>query len=135
MTVKDVFDLRRQGRIEEAYDAIRPMYAAHKGRYTTLCMFWTASDIFKKRLEEGRINEAAKILEALKRMQPRIEEINKDLDTQATATPAATATKLPWEKNEQNSPAPLLPPSSPPPPDVSPKPSKTKVPVEAIEVA
>ncbi|MBR6130596.1 MAG: MarR family transcriptional regulator, partial [Bacteroidales bacterium] len=101
MTVKDVFDLRRQGRIEEAYDAIRPMYAAHKGRYTTLCMFWTASDIFKKRLEEGRINEAAKILEALKRMQPRVEEINKDLDTQATATPAATATKLPWEKNEQ----------------------------------
>ena len=101
MTVKDVFDLRRQGRIEEAYDAIRPMYAAHKGRYTTLCMFWTASDIFKKRLEEGRINEAAKILEALKRMQPRVEEINKELDTQATATPAATATKLPWEKNEQ----------------------------------
>ena len=101
MTVKDVFDLRRQGRIEEAYDAIRPMYAAHKGRYTTLCMFWTASDIFKKRLDEGRTDEAAKILEALKRMQPRVEEINKDLDTQATATPAATATKLPWEKNEQ----------------------------------
>ena len=101
MTVKDVLDLRRQGRIEEAYDAIRPMYAAHKGRYTTLCMFWTASDIFKKRLDEGRTDEAAKILEALKRMQPRVEEINKDLDTQATATPAATATKLPWEKNEQ----------------------------------
>ena len=101
MTVKDVFDLRRQGRIEEAYDAIRPMYAAHKGRYTTLCMFWTASDIFKKRLEEGRINEAAKILEALKRMQPRVEEINKELDTQATATPATIAAKLPWEKNEQ----------------------------------
>ncbi len=101
MTVKEVFDLRRQGRIEEAYDAIRPMYAAHKGRYTTLCMFWTASDIFKKRLDEGRIDEAVKILEALKRMQPRVEQINRELDTQAAATPAATATKLPWEKNEQ----------------------------------
>ena len=101
MTVKDVFDLRRQGRIEEAYDAIRPIYAAHKGRYTTLCMFWTASDIFKKRLDEGRTDEAAKILEALKRMQPCVEEINKELDTQATATPAATASKLPWEKDEQ----------------------------------
>ena len=101
MTVKDVFDLRRQGRIEEAYDAIRPMYAAHKGRYTTLCMFWTASDIFKKRLDEGHIDEAAKILEALKRMQPRVEEINKELDTQATATTATTVAKLPWEKDEQ----------------------------------
>lgn len=51
MTVKEVFDLRKQGRIEEAYEAIRPMYAAHKGRYTTLCMFWTAADVFKLRLE------------------------------------------------------------------------------------
>ena len=100
MTVKDVFDLRRQDRIEEAYDAIRPMYAAHKGRYTTLCMFWTASDIFKKRLDEDRINEAARILEALKRMQPRVEEINKELDSQA-ATPAASVSKLPWENNEK----------------------------------
>ena len=31
MTVKEIFDLRRQGRVEEAYDAIRPLYAAHKG--------------------------------------------------------------------------------------------------------
>ena len=53
MTVKDVFELRRQGRIEEAYDAIRPMYAVHKGRYTTLCMFWTARDMFNLRLHEG----------------------------------------------------------------------------------
>ena len=50
MTVKEVFELRKQGKIEEAYDAIRPMYAVHKGKYTTLCMFWTASDILKKRL-------------------------------------------------------------------------------------
>lgn len=68
MTVKEIFELRRQGRIEEAYEAIRPMYAAHKGRYTTLCMFWTAADIFKKRLEEGRTEEATLIFEALKRV-------------------------------------------------------------------
>ena len=36
MTVKEVFELRKQGKIEEAYDAIRPMYAVHKGKYTTL---------------------------------------------------------------------------------------------------
>ena len=99
MTVKEVFDLRKQGRIEEAYDAIRPMYAAHKGRYTTLCMFWTAADVFKFRLEQGRVEEAAKILEALKRMLPRVEAINKELDTQ-NATSKKEETKYPWEHDK-----------------------------------
>ena len=97
MTVKEVFDLRKQGKIEEAYEAIRPMYAAHKGRYTTLCMFWTAADVFKLRLEQKRYNEAEKILEALKRMLPRVEAITKELDTQ-NATSKKEETKYPWEK-------------------------------------
>ena len=101
MTVKDVFDLRRQGRIEEAYEAIRPLYAAHRGRYTTLCMFWVAADVFKLRLEQKRYDEAAKILEALKRMLPRVEEISKQSDTQAaSAKPPEDEAKMPWEKNE-----------------------------------
>lgn len=74
MTVKEVFDLRRQGRIEEAYEAIRPMYAVHQGKYTTLCMFWTASDILKKRIKEKRYEEAEKILKALLRILPNIED-------------------------------------------------------------
>ena len=77
MTVKDVFDLRRQGRIEEAYDAIRPMYAAHKGRYTTLCMFWTASDVLKLRMEQGRVEEAEKIYKAMLRILPSVEDDEK----------------------------------------------------------
>lgn len=32
MTVKEVFDLRKQGKIEEAYETIRPMYAVHQPR-------------------------------------------------------------------------------------------------------
>ena len=104
MTVKEIFELRKQGRIEEAYDAIRPMYAAHRGRYTTLCMFWTAADVFKLRLDQGRTDEAAKILEALKRILPNVEAVNKELDTQAaakaTSTPAATSDKLPWEHDK-----------------------------------
>ena len=72
MTVRDVFELRRQGRIEEAYEAIRPLYAHDKGPYTSLAMFWTAVDILKKRLNEGRIDEAEKIFAALKRMLPNV---------------------------------------------------------------
>ena len=74
MTVKEIFDLRKQGKIEEAYEAIRPMYAVHQGKYTTLCMFWTASDILKKRLKEQRLDEAEKIFKALLRVLPNIED-------------------------------------------------------------
>lgn len=74
MTVKEIFDLRRAGKIEEAYEAIKPMYAVHKGKYTTLCMFWTARDIFNLRLQQGRIEEAEKIFKALKRVLPNIED-------------------------------------------------------------
>lgn len=74
MEVRDIFELRRQGRIEEAYEAIRPMYAVHKGKYTTLCMFWTANDILKKRILEMRHEEAMKIFLALMRVAPNIDD-------------------------------------------------------------
>lgn len=74
MTVKDIFALRKQGKIEEAYEAIKPMYAVHKGKYTTLCMFWTAADVFKLRVEQKRVEEAEKIFRALERLVPSIED-------------------------------------------------------------
>ena len=74
MNVKDIFALRKQGKIEEAYEAIRPIYAVHKGKFTTLCMFWVASDVFKLRLEQKRIEEAEKIYRAMLRLLPFIED-------------------------------------------------------------
>ena len=41
MDVKDVFELRSQGRLEEAYVAIRRIYANDKGPRASLAMFWT----------------------------------------------------------------------------------------------
>ena len=74
MTVKEIFDLRKQGRIEEAYEAIRPMYRVHKGYYTSLCMYHCAKDVFHLRLAEGRIDEASKIFQALERLVPFIDD-------------------------------------------------------------
>lgn len=74
MTVREIFDLRKQGHIEEAYEAIRARYAVYRGKYTTLCMFWTARDIFNMRMAAGRTEEARKILEALKRVLPHIDD-------------------------------------------------------------
>lgn len=72
MTAEDVLLLRSQGRIEEAYEAIRPLYAVDKGPYTSFAMFWTGADILKKRLEDGKEDEARKILRALERMLPQV---------------------------------------------------------------
>ena len=106
MTVKEIFDLRCQGRVEEAYDAIRPLYAVHKGRYTTLCMFWTAMDILKKRIDEGRIDDADKIYMALERMLPRVETLEQELDHQQTAPqqPKMLPTPPPPDPQQNESP-------------------------------
>ena len=48
MTAKEVFELRKQGQKEEAYEAARSLYATDKSPYTSLAMFWTAVDILRK---------------------------------------------------------------------------------------
>ena len=60
MTVKEVFELRSQGRIEEAYDAIRTIYAVDKGPFASTAMFFTAVDVLKNRIGEANIDEAQK---------------------------------------------------------------------------
>lgn len=74
MEVKDVFELRKQGKIEEAYNAIRPMYASHKGHYTTIAMFWVGVDIMKLRYQQRRLEEAYKIFQSLMRLYPTMDD-------------------------------------------------------------
>ena len=58
MTVKEVFELRRQGKIEEAYQTILPMYKVHHGKYTTLAMFWCAADMMNLLLTRATDNDS-----------------------------------------------------------------------------
>ena len=95
MTVKEIFDLRKQGRIEEAYEAIRPMYRVHKGYYTSLCMYHCAKDVFHLRIAEGRIDEASKIYQALERLVPFID----DRDGSVAKFMAEANAKLAYAKN------------------------------------
>jgi hypothetical protein len=74
MEVKEIFALRKEGRIEEAYELIREKYKTYHGHYTTLCMFWCASDVLQLRLEQGRLDEAKKIYMALERMLPHMQD-------------------------------------------------------------
>jgi hypothetical protein len=81
MTVKEIFELRREGRVEEAYNAILPMYRVHHGKYTSLAMFWCAVDMMNLLLgkavgqtEESlnALHEAEKIYMSLQRLAPKI---------------------------------------------------------------
>lgn len=72
MTVKEIFELRKQGRVEEAYEAAREVYANDKGTYASVAMFWTATDMLKMCQHQRRDAEAQKILKALERMLPQV---------------------------------------------------------------
>ena len=81
MTVKEIFELRKEGRVEEAYNAILPMYRVHHGKYTSLAMFWCAVDMMnlllgkvKDTSEESMaaLAEAEKIHKSLQRLAPKI---------------------------------------------------------------
>lgn len=81
MTVKEIFELRREGKVEEAYNAILPMYRVHHGKYTSLAMFWCAVDMMNlllgKAVDETdgsrtALAEAEKIYLSLQRLAPKL---------------------------------------------------------------
>ena len=81
MTVKEVFELRKESKIEEAYNAILPMYRVHHGKYTSLAMFWCAVDMMNLLLSKAvdksdaslsALAEAEKIYMSLQRLAPKI---------------------------------------------------------------
>ena len=74
MTVKEVFELRKQGKVEEAYQAIVPMYKVHHGHYTSICMFWCGADMAKLHIERKEQKEAERILESLRRLYPTLDD-------------------------------------------------------------
>ena len=87
MEIRDIFELRKQGRTEEAYAAILPMYAAHKGHYTTIAMFWVGVDMMKLRYQQRRLEEAYKIFKSLMRLYPTMDD--RDLKGQSAMMRAA----------------------------------------------
>ena len=72
MTAKDIFELRKQGHKEEAYEAARALYASDKSPYASLAMFWTAVDMLRLRVNEGHLDEVEKIFLALERLLPAV---------------------------------------------------------------
>lgn len=62
MEVRDVFAMRKEGKVEEAFQAISEIYAVHQGPHTNLCMFWCASDMFKLYAKQKDAQKARRML-------------------------------------------------------------------------
>lgn len=76
MIVSEIYELRKQGRTEEAFKSICSIYAVDKGPRTSRAMFWCAVDMLKLCINEQRYDEALKIFLALKRLFPRVPDEN-----------------------------------------------------------
>lgn len=74
MDVNKIYEWRRQGRIEEAYNAARQIYAIDKGERASSLMFWTAVDMLKRKVLEKHMEEARKIYKALERLMTGVED-------------------------------------------------------------
>jgi len=66
--VLKVFQLRRQGRTEEAYETARLLYAEDKGPHTSAAMYLSAVDKRQQLISDGQTLEAEKIDKALERL-------------------------------------------------------------------
>lgn len=89
--------MRKNGQFEQAYAAVLPMYREHHGHYTTLCMFWTATDVLRLRLEAGRFAESEQILASLRNLYPNLQ----DKDWSAARTLNRLALLLATKEQEQ----------------------------------
>ncbi len=72
MTVNEIFEMKRQGLTDAAYEAARRLYATDRGRAASVAMFWTAVDAFRLRMREGRVSEARRMFLALQRLSVRL---------------------------------------------------------------
>ncbi len=68
MTPKDIFELRKLGRIEEAYESARMLYLNDKSPYASSAMFWTAVDMLTMKANEDSLDYAKQIYLALEQL-------------------------------------------------------------------
>ncbi len=73
-TIQEIFEMRKNGQFEQAYAAVLPMYREHHGHYTTLCMFWTATDVMRLRIEAGKCTEAEQMFASLRNLYPNLQD-------------------------------------------------------------
>lgn len=77
-TIYEIFELRKEGYLKEAYFAAKQMYSEHAGHYTTLCMFWTAVDYANELANNGNTVRARVVLNDAIAVYPKIQDVNRE---------------------------------------------------------
>lgn len=73
-TLQEIFEMRKNGNFEQAYNAVLPLYSEHHGHYTTLCMFWTATDVMRLRIDAGECEQAERIFASLRQIYADLQD-------------------------------------------------------------
>lgn len=68
MTLSEIVAMRKSGCVEEAYDAVREIYATDKSQAVKSVLFWTAYDMMNQYMTGGYKDEAELIYKALLRL-------------------------------------------------------------------
>lgn len=76
MEVRDIFALRKEGKVEEAYKLISEKYATYHGRHTTMCMFWCTDDMLRKALGRQDYMMARRYLFNMTKIYPAMEGVD-----------------------------------------------------------
>ena len=64
MTIKEITELRRSGRLQKALEAAEKEFAHNVNRYTVGALFWCLNDLYKQQ----NINDAADTIERMKEL-------------------------------------------------------------------
>lgn len=64
MTIKEITELRRSGRLQKALEAAEKEFAQNVNRYTVGALFWCLNDLYKQQ----NINDAADTIERMKEL-------------------------------------------------------------------
>lgn len=64
MTIKEITELRKSGRLQEALEAAEKEFAQNVNRYTVGALFWCLNDLYKQQ----NINDAADTIERMKEL-------------------------------------------------------------------
>lgn len=97
MTLSEIVALRKSGCVEQAYDAIRQIYATDKSQAVKSVLFWTAYDMMNQYVAGGYKDEAESIYKALLRLHSDM----TDTDRRAAAALARAGVRFDHEQGVQ----------------------------------
>lgn len=89
--------MRKSGCVEEAYDAIRKLYATDKSQAVKSVLFWTAYDMISQYMAGGYKDEAELIYKALLRLHSDM----TDTDRRAAAALTRASVRFDSSQNQQ----------------------------------